>query len=267
MGFWSTNLYGNDTTCYVRDFIIDKLTEGVNLNEILQKIEVFNDEEEEILSFLAIADTLWNYGMLNEELKEKALYYINNNALLDLWDTDSQKRKWILTLQKVKDKIVQQKQGTRKIRELLESIPWNKGDVYAYKCHKSYSKKEGLDGKYIIFQVIGYNDMYKNPTPIIFAYNKIFDSIPSLNELNGMDYMPLYPLNDKSYGKNIGYKFNHYSIDVWGYYKSEYKPKEFCFLFNKKIDFDVEKYYSLLNYLTICQFELYFIYFYCLNKK
>ena len=36
MGFWSTNLYGNDTTCDVRDFIIDKLTEGVNLNEILQ---------------------------------------------------------------------------------------------------------------------------------------------------------------------------------------------------------------------------------------
>ena len=264
MGFWSTNLYGNDVTCDVRDTIINKLTEGIDLQSILKSIMESSDEMESILFYLATADTLWDYGLLTDEIRDRAIYYINNNCLLDYWNTASLQNKWCITLQKLKKKITQRSQGTKKIikKELLECIPWNKGDIYAYRCHKSQSKKYGLQGKYIVFQIIGFYEIWDNLRPVIFIFNKLFDERPSQDELNEIGYLPLYPLNDTSYGKDFDYKFNRYSKDVWGYYKSDYCKKDFTFLFNKEPAYMVEDYYSAFNYLCIKQFEEFALYYF-----
>ena len=269
MGFWSTNLYGNDITCDVRNDIITNLAKGVDLNSILKDIEKNYDEQELILFYLAAADTLWNYGLLTNKIKEKAIYYIDNNCLLDCWESLSQKKKWSLTLQKLKNKIMQPNQGTKKIvkKELMNFIPWNKGDIYAYKCHKKGSINHGLQGKFIVFQVIGYYTVWNNSRPVIFIYNKLFDEKPSQEELNSVGFLPLYPLDDKNYGKDFDYQFNHYSRDVWGYYQNDFKKKEFDFLFRKDAKYGIEENYSAFNYLDIAQFEQFTIYYYCMNNK
>ena len=54
MGFWSTNLYGNDITCDVKNDIITNLAKGVDLNSILKDIEKNYDEQELILFILLL---------------------------------------------------------------------------------------------------------------------------------------------------------------------------------------------------------------------
>ena len=70
---------------------------------------------------------------------------------------------------------------------------WNVGDYYAYEFHKKNSQELGIQSKYIVIKKIDdsyYGDsmIYYN---IVYIYNKIFDEIPTLKDLENVNYLPL----------------------------------------------------------------------------
>ena len=70
---------------------------------------------------------------------------------------------------------------------------WNVGDYYAYEFHKKNSQELGIQSKYIVIKKIKdnyYGDamLYYN---IVYIYNKIFDEIPTLKDLENVNYLPL----------------------------------------------------------------------------
>ena len=74
MGFWSTSLYGNDLTLDVRDKLDDLLKSGVSPQDVYQEMlkcfeEVLSTDEESLFWF-ALADRMWDYGILTDEIKE-----------------------------------------------------------------------------------------------------------------------------------------------------------------------------------------------------
>ena len=76
MGAWGTALYSNDTASDIRGDYVDLLRRGNSNEEALKKLMEKNrycigDEEEEPLFWYALADTLWNYGRLTPEVKER----------------------------------------------------------------------------------------------------------------------------------------------------------------------------------------------------
>lgn len=61
---------------------MDLLRRGNSNEESLKKLngkdgDCIGIEEEEPLFWYALADTLWNYGRLTPEVKEKALYFLD----------------------------------------------------------------------------------------------------------------------------------------------------------------------------------------------
>ena len=202
MGFWSTSLYGNDLTLDVRDKLDDLLKSGVSPQDVYQEMlkcfeEVLSTDEESLFWF-ALADRMWDYGILTDEIKEKALTYMTNIAeheYLDELETTRERRSWQNTLNKLKTKIENVNQGNKKIKvePVFKRNIWNVGDYYAYEFHKKNSQELGIQSKYIVIKKIkdnyyGDSMIYYN---IVYIYNKIFDEIPTLKDLENVDYLPL----------------------------------------------------------------------------
>ncbi len=202
MGFWSTSLYGNDLTLDVRDKLDDLLKSGVSPQDVYQEMlkcfeEVLSTDEESLFWF-ALADRMWDYGILTDEIKEKALTYMTNIAeheYLDELETARERRSWQNTLNKLKTKIENVNQGNKKIKvePVFKRNIWNVGDYYAYEFHKKNSQELGIQSKYIVIKKI--KDNYYGDTMfyynIVYIYNKIFDEIPTLKDLENVDYLPL----------------------------------------------------------------------------
>ena len=84
MGFWGTQLYANDLTCDVRDTYIDylkekQLSDESAFSELLDSFKEL-DEDEKPLFWYAIAETQWKLGRLTDDVKIKALEYIDCNS-------------------------------------------------------------------------------------------------------------------------------------------------------------------------------------------
>lgn len=202
MGFWSISLYGNDLTLDVRDKLDDLLKSGVSPQDVYQEMlkcfeEVLSTDEESLFWF-ALADWMWDYGILTDEIKEKALTYMTNIAeheYLDELETTRERRSWQNTLNKLKTKIENVNQGNKKIKvePVFKRNIWNVGDYYAYEFHKKNSQKLGIQSKYIVIKKI--KDNYYGDTMfyynIVYIYNKIFDEIPTLKDLENVNYLPL----------------------------------------------------------------------------
>ena len=202
MGFWSISLYGNDLTLDVRDKLDDLLKSGVSSQDVYQEMlkcfeEVLSTDEESLFWF-ALADRMWDYGILTDEIKEKALTYMTNIAeheYLDELETARERRSWQNTLNKLKTKIENVNQGNKKIKvePVFKRNIWNVGDYYAYEFHKKNSQELGIQSKYIVIKKI--KDNYYGDTMfyynIVYIYNKIFDEIPTLKDLENVNYLPL----------------------------------------------------------------------------
>ena len=202
MGFWSISLYGNDLILDVRDKLDDLLKSGVSSQDVYQEMlkcfeEVLSTDEESLFWF-ALADRMWDYGILTDEIKEKALTYMTNIAeheYLDELETARERRSWQNTLNKLKTKIENVNQGNKKIKvePVFKRNIWNVGDYYAYEFHKKNSQELGIQSKYIVIKKI--KDNYYGDTMfyynIVYIYNKIFDEIPTLKDLENVNYLPL----------------------------------------------------------------------------
>ena len=112
MGAWGTSLYANDSASDIRGDYVDKLRRGKTNEEVTKELiyanrDIMGDGEEEPLFWFALADTQWNYGRLLPEVKEKALFFLEQDEELERWRESGQKQlnAWINTRNKLKEKL------------------------------------------------------------------------------------------------------------------------------------------------------------------
>lgn len=90
MGAWGTAIFSDDVACDVRDTYRDLLSDGCSekeaakrlLDEFKQEIKDYDDGP---IFWLAWADAQWQYGRIDEGVKEKALKWIDNGEALKRW--------------------------------------------------------------------------------------------------------------------------------------------------------------------------------------
>ena len=199
MGFWGSGLYGNDSSCDVRDGYLDFLKEGLSNEEAYEKtIEKFHDylgDQDEPLLWFALAETQWRMGRLQPDVKEKALAWIEKGGCLELWEDEPKGAEaWTKTLQNLKDKLNQQPPKEKKIRKPppIDNNPWNLHDVYAYQFHGIMANNRGLSGKYILLQKIGEGEYKQEGLCMwIHVFDRVFDELPSISEVKELRLLPL----------------------------------------------------------------------------
>lgn len=204
MGTWNTRLYGNDTTADIRDTYIECLRKSMS-NEDAYKTtcdeyaELFGSDEE-ILFWLAMADTQWELGRLMPTVKNTALKFIKEDPHGCSDNFDGRKRAlWGKTIHVLEERLNSQQPSEKAISALenFERDPWMVGDIYVYRFHSKRSKEFDLFGKYIAVQKIGDAISYENNRfSVIQVYDKVFSSFPTVSDILDARVLPLvFPPN------------------------------------------------------------------------
>lgn len=200
MGAWGTSLYANDAACDIRSDYLDGLRHGKTNEEVTQKLidsnqEIMKNDEEEPLFWFALADTQWNYGRLLPEVKKKALFFLSQEKELERWNDSerTQVNAWVKTLKTLKDKLNSPQPVEKKVSKYrLYQCQWKLGDVFAYQFSEGYSAEKGVKGKYIIFRKISEDTWWPGHiVPVIQVYKWIGCIIPSIEELSGLELLPI----------------------------------------------------------------------------
>lgn len=192
MGAWGTALYSNDSASDIRGDYVDLLRRGKTNQEVVEILmqrskEIFDDEEEEPLFWFALADTQWNNGRLLPEVKEKALFFLEQKEELERWKESGEKKvqAWQNTLNKLKAKLLTPQPPEKKIYKYrLYKCEWNLGDVFAYQFTGEYSKEKGFYQKYIAFRKVTETSWHPGHiVPVIQIYKHMFTECPQLESL------------------------------------------------------------------------------------
>ena len=202
MGFWGSALFSNDTTLDVRDtykgFLRSQMSNEEAYEETLKECKEIIESDEESLFWLALAETQWRVGRLHQDVKAKALEWIEKKGGLEFWeDNPKGGAGWEKTLLKLKEKLESPMPKERRFPK-VDSNPWNLHDVYAYRLHEEYSEECGLAGKYILLQKIGeYDRTLRSGRRIsmrLQVIDHLFDDLPDLEDINKYRILPLESL-------------------------------------------------------------------------
>lgn len=213
MGTWGNKLYDNDFACDIREDYINKLKTESTENEIVEELKNKNeydlmDEEEKFLFWIVLADTQWDYGRLEEEVKSMAIKYLNNcDDTIDEFYQKLKKRISKAILKKLATPLPKKK----KVKKLKMIRPiWNTNSIYLYKLKKptaniKFQYPQEWHGKYVALKVIGtvkFNigslpmDEYYHESDIFSVYSWIGDFIPTADYINKYPFLKEGSYND-----------------------------------------------------------------------
>ena len=177
MGTWGYKLYQDDVAQDVRDDFMDMLRRGTSSEEaVKQLIDDFEQGPENLdthIFWFALADTMWNLGVLQEEVKEQALLYLDAKTDLARWQEENPKaaphRK--IVLNDLRDKLNSPQPPKKKLSQYrIYHCTWQIGDVYAYPLDSEYAKEKGLYGRYFLFYKIDETTVHPGHTvPVVYV--------------------------------------------------------------------------------------------------
>ena len=162
MGTWGPKLYQDDIAQDVKDSYIDQLHRGKLGKEITQELikqneYMISDPDDAPIFWIALADTQWSLGRLEDPVKEKALYYIHNECDIKRWELENPKEASARAkeLYELEKKLLLPQPTEKKVPQYkLYKCEWEIGSAYAYKLESDLAKERGLDGEYFIIQKV-----------------------------------------------------------------------------------------------------------------
>ena len=248
MGTWNIHLFSNDLACDVRDTYMELLSRQFS-NDEAYKLTCENFAEvmgtdEEALFWCALAACQWDVGRLVPEVKSKALGFIkSNNGFLNWTEHPKLALRWEAVLKKLENKIESPMPPEKIFRKKVDFVknPWVVGDIFAYQFHSRKAYTHELLGKYILFQKLSDVEYYKDTYfSVIQVYDKVFDMLPSLADIENVRILPLVPPP----GVNGTYCHIQQYIPSFGWFlkstmiydrKTDYPQKYLTFVGNQRL--------------------------------
>ena len=158
MGAWGTKLYQNDAGSEIKDEYIQKRKAGktteIALAEVLEENEdYFTDDDDKYDSWFALADTLWKYGVLTEEVKRTALQLIEEEPK-ERWGTEKQIKMREKVLQELKEQLLSEMPPVKKVSVHKPYVTkWKPKEVYVYQIKNPPEEYVKYKGWYIAIYV------------------------------------------------------------------------------------------------------------------
>lgn len=237
MGAWGFELYQNDMSLDVKNEFEELFNAGKTVQDITDKMiedykGIMGDVDEEPLFWLALADTQWNYGVLLQFVREKALYWLDTDGVLfncRVIDTsaETKRRK---SLDDLRTKLLSPQPSLKKPKKKrLFKCQWNFGDVFAYQLESELSKERGLYGRYFLIQKVDEYVLHSgNIVPIVYVKITKDTNLPSnIEEYNQLEYVQTWftnyeerflPIDMRRPQEDIAEKSKiNYQVDEYGF--------------------------------------------------
>ena len=210
MGAWGPKLYQDDVAEDVRDYYKDQLHRGKTGQEITKELieerqDFLFDPDDAPVFWFALADTQWNLGRLEAQVKEQALYHIRDGYDLRRWKAENEQGAKIRArvLSELEQKLLSPQPAEKKISQYkIYHCEWEIGDVYAYQLVGDYAKEKEMCNKYLYFIKVDETGWYPGHiVPVVYFYWVIGEKLLHLEELKTVDYMPQF-FNPNVYKNN-----------------------------------------------------------------
>ncbi len=201
MGAWGPKLYQDDIAEDVRDYYKDQLHRGKTGVEITQELiyqneDVLSDPDDAPVFWFALADTQWNFGRLEDVVKEKALIHIQEGYDLLRWRMENPKNAKARekAIEELRHKLLSPQPPEKKVSQYkLYQCQWKNGDVYAYRLKGDYAKENGVEDKYLYFVKVDESTWYPGHiVPVVYFYWITSDKLLNLEELKKAKYIPQF---------------------------------------------------------------------------
>ena len=193
MGTWGAGLYQDDTACDVRDDYVKNLKAGLSDAEASKKIltrfkNLLRDVQVASMVYLALADTQWQYGRVDQGIKKRALDLLRRGADLAQWEEDAPKQ--VNARKKVLDSLKKRLESKPKARRAVKvEIPkpsktWTDarlGTVFLLPLSKS---------SFAALVLIGHTETgYRTKAPVFSALKWKGRRAPTQGELHGCKFV------------------------------------------------------------------------------
>ncbi|HEY2470596.1 MAG TPA: hypothetical protein VGI45_22570 [Terracidiphilus sp.] len=185
MGVWGTGIFQDDSACDIRDTYRDYLGQGMTGPKATERIladfkSLLADPHETSVVWLALAAVQWKVGRLEPNILAQALQVIDSGSDLNRWNVDAKdcaKRKAVL--EKLRVQITSPQSAEKKVaRYKLCESHWSEGDLIGYRL---------LDGRLIIFCVIGHHTDKGGTYPVCELLDWIGEEIPPKDSLRMLE--------------------------------------------------------------------------------
>lgn len=201
MGIWGPKLYQSDIAEEVRDYYRDQLRRGKSGKDITQDLIAQNkfttlDSDDAPEFWFALADTQWDLGRLEDCVKERAVYYLNEGHDLLRWEKEDPANaiKRAKVLDELRQKLMSPQPVEKRVAPYkLYRCAWSIGDVYAYQLSSGFARENGVYGQYLYF--IKVDDAVWHPghiVPVVYFYRITSDTLLPLERLTNVDYLPQF---------------------------------------------------------------------------
>ena len=217
MRHWGYKVEENDVAYDIKDEFMELLQKGVDCATATQMIiesnlDVIADKYDASCFWLVLAEIQWKYGILLDEVKKKALYYIGEESSIEPWTTGTprmlQKRREVLA--ELKEKLLSPMPSRKKIRSPRRyRCPWNIGDVYAYRMESELAKEKGLYGRYILLRKV--DEVTWHPghiIPVVHVKITVDDALPtSSEEYEKLEYIQVSYFSKELFEMSVEHKY------------------------------------------------------------
>lgn len=232
MSAWGTKIFGNDLAQDIKSDFVEMLGIGMDILEIEEYLlnEAPEDDDELACSFwTSLAALEWDYGVLNNNIKEKAKNIIKNNGDDELFISVNDKKKRRIELENLYNKLDTVNPKIKKIRPVfIYRTPWKVGDIFALDINGHYV--------YIIISGIQRNqkkiECLSTESVFIKVYDLVTDQLLDIKSFKRKIFKKIKykKLNDDD-------KCNHYVERVWCTSKREKNnfEKNLIYIGNKRI--------------------------------
>ena len=241
MGFWGPGLYENDAAADVRDAVTEYWQAGKSGEEIIslltEEFHFLTEEESPDGAFfwLGMADSLWRLGMLTEEVKEKAMAWLDKEWIFDslpdrLTPLDPPMRKSRHTmLVRLRARLSSpQCQPKKYLQRPPRSCGWKLYDTYALPVQGNRARELGLAGRWLLLTNVCDILVSKTYIPVVYVKLTKDEKLPTnLEEFEAAEYVQVkitwyedrfLPLDFSRLEEDIAEKAQkHYEVDTGGY--------------------------------------------------
>lgn len=223
MGTWGINLYDDDVALDTKDSYLAMLHENSSTYDdaeitkrfIDQNAAYVNDPDDSPIFWMALADTQWQCGRLEDYVRDEALKHIHDETHIERWFVESpslaEKRQRVIF--RLEKKLISP-QPPKKVFNLKKQylLPWNVGDVYAYQYHTESSQGTHFHQRYV-YLVKKADETFGNfELPRFYVFRVTSKDLCSLDQLIEYGYISQffnpsvferYPLKPKLYAISI----------------------------------------------------------------
>jgi len=177
MGTWGTALFSDDLAADLRSEFRDLIGEGLTTEAAVNRLKTeykssLRDPDEESVFWLALADTGWQLGRLDDSVLQNALRVIDSGQDLARWEDVADRKKREQVLARLRTKLRSPPPPPKPVATRIKSAnEWQIGEVIGFRL---------LSGRWVLLRVIGHNEDRGGKSAVCELLNWIGESMNSL---------------------------------------------------------------------------------------